>query len=114
MVVLSILGAKKILKILRAPRFKKPFTLSEAPPWAKIREGLAARPATIERVNDAFAEIAHATREFPLSQRMEIISKVMKGKSFGGTKRVRYSRKSPEEVKAKIAELEKIIAKYTV
>jgi hypothetical protein len=103
----NVLGAKLILKILRAPRFKKPYTLALPPPWSKVREyktAIDARPA-LSAVTKAFAKYAHATAEKALADRMKIIGEVMKGKSFGGKKRVVYPRMTAAELSALIEKL---------
>lgn len=101
----NILGAKMLLKILRATRFKKPFTVSIPPPWSRLRDYLAGRSAAQIRVNDAFKAAAAATAKLPLSQRMEIIGDAMRGLSFGGVKRARYPAVSPAELARKKEEV---------
>jgi len=110
MVTVTIFGSKFHLKQLRAPRFKKGYTVMSPLPWSRLRQYLAGRPATIVKVNEAFAKAGEMTAGFPLRQRMEIIGDVMRGKSFGGAKRVIYPAKSAEEVRAKKAAIESAIA----
>lgn len=103
MVAVNILGAKLLLKQLRAPRYKKPYTVAIPPPWSRLRMYLRGRPATIVKVNEAFATAATQTAKMSLADRMEIIGDVLRGASFGGKKRVIYARVSPSEREAKKA-----------
>ena len=84
MPVFNVLGAKLILKILRAPRYKKPYTLATPPPWSKVMEwktAIDARPA-LAAVTKDFAFYAHRTADKALSDRLKAISAVMKGKKY--------------------------------
>ena len=105
MVTITVFGTKFHLKQLRAPRFKKGYTVMSPLPWSRIRQYLAGRPETIVRVNDAFKAAGHMTAGFPLRQRMEIIGDAMRGVSFGGAKRVIYPARSAEEVRRKKEEV---------
>ena len=105
MPVINIFGNKFRLRILRAPRFKKGMTLATPTPWDKLRGGKAALSEAQRRATSAFATVASATAQMPLNQRMEVIKAVLSGKDFGGAKRVRYSPKSPSEVRRLIEEL---------
>ena len=111
---INVLGTWVGIKILRAPRFKKGWTIWPEPPWSRIRGYLAERDKrpNLKRVNDAFAAVAKLTEKMALSDRMKIISAAMKGKSFGGKKRVVYPPASPETIRAKIREAREIVAKY--
>ncbi len=100
MVEVNVLGSKMILRILRAKRFKKPYTLADFPPWSRHKMHTAGLSPAQQKVVEAFTKVAKATAEMPLHQRMEVIAAVLKGKDFGGvTKRVRYPAKSREEIK---------------
>jgi hypothetical protein len=109
MVVLNVIGAKLLLKQLRAVRYKKPYTLATPPPWSKLRDYLAGRRPAQVTVNEAFKKAATMTAGLALADRMEIISYAMKGKSFGGKKRVVYTRMSSAELERKKAEVEAAI-----
>jgi hypothetical protein len=98
MVTITVFGTKFHLKQLRAPRFKKGYTVMSPLPWSRLRQYLAGRPETIVRVNNAFAAAGHMTAGFPLRQRMEIIGDAMRGKTFGGAERVIHAARSREEV----------------
>ena len=102
---INIFGTLFHLKQLRAPRFKKGYTVMHCLPWSKYRMHLAGRPETIVRVNDAFKAAGHMTAGLPLRQRMEIIGAAMRGASFGGAKRVTHKAISEEEVKKRKEEV---------
>jgi len=103
MTVISVLGAKMYLKILRAVRFKKPWTLMPTLPWdKKYGIGRAGLRENQKKVTDAFEKAARATAQMALSDRMTIIGAAMRGKSYGGEKRVIYAKLSPDLLKAKI------------
>jgi len=70
MVVVTLFGEKRILRLLRAPRFKKPYTTATPPPWFERPERLSkGQVAQIIK----FTQVAHATAGRPLHERMEII-----------------------------------------
>jgi len=116
MALLNILGQKLRLRILRAPRFKKPWTVFRPLPWDKEVYGLGKAMSEIARrkaLYDAcenFKKVAHATAKLALADRMEIISKVLTGKDYGGKKRPVYPRLTPEELKRKIEEVKALVA----
>ena len=109
MPTVNILGAKMVLRILRAPRFKKPYTVALPPPWSKYRDYLAGLSEAQRKVTDTFAELGRATRHLALADRMKIIGDAMRGVSFGGRKRVRYPRLSPEELERRIEAARRIV-----
>jgi len=110
MPTVNIFGARLILKTLRAPRFKKPYTVAIPPPWSKLRSYLAGRSVHQESVNNAFKAAAVATARMALADRMWLIGEAMRGVSFGGVKRVVYSRVSPEARRAKLGEVKSAVA----
>ena len=76
------------VRFLRAPRFKKGMTLYYPVPWDRLREG---RKALSEPQLDAttnFATVASATGGWKLAYRLATIAKALKGKDYGGKKRV--------------------------
>ena len=110
-VKVNVLGNWLYIKFLRAPRFKKGFTLWPGPPWAKTREytsAIEARP-NLKRVTSVFAKIASMTKGMPLHQRMRVIREAMKGASFGGAKRVVYPPKSEAEINELIARAKAVV-----
>lgn len=65
-----------ILKLLRAPRFKKPYTIAQPPPWFRDPSKLSkAQVAQVIR----FTQAAHATAGRRLSERMNIIKSQASG-----------------------------------
>lgn len=105
MPTVTILGAKLVLKQLRAARFKKPYTVAIPPPWSRFRDYLAGlRPAQVS-VTNAFKSAAKMTAGMALADRMEIIGDAMRGMSFGGVKRIIHPRASRAAVEAKKAEV---------
>ncbi|MCM8802832.1 MAG: hypothetical protein NC827_05950 [Candidatus Omnitrophica bacterium] len=105
MVNIKILGENRILKLLRAPRYKKPYTISLHPPWSKYREWkLGLRPKQLEVIKD-FTKYAHATAKMNLADRMEVIKRKMTGKSYGGVKIPIYPKKTRKELEEFIAGL---------
>jgi len=111
MTKITVFGQKFYIKLLRAPRFKKPYTLMPLLPWDKLREHLAGlRPAQRKAVKN-FTAVADATGGLNLADRMEIIRKVLQGKDYGGKKLpYPYPRLSPAELEAKIEEVKRLIA----
>jgi hypothetical protein len=103
MVKVVFLGMPMYLKLLRASRFKKGFTLSKTVPWDKDfgagEQG--ASPAQLE-VWARFAEVAHKTRGLPLRERLAIIAKEL-SVGVGGIASAVYGI-SKEEYKNKIVE----------
>ncbi|MEM4675230.1 MAG: hypothetical protein QXM12_02960 [Nitrososphaerota archaeon] len=70
MPAVNIFGREYILRLLRAPRFKKPFTVATPPPWYKNPGALSkGQVAQILR----FSQVATATRGMKLKERMEEI-----------------------------------------
>jgi len=108
---INILGQKFYIKLLRAARFKKGFTIMNLLPWDKDREHLEGlRPAQKKVVKD-FAALASATAGLNLADRMYIIGKIMKFRDYGGIKRpYPYPKLRPEELSRKIEELSRLIA----
>ncbi|MEM4004641.1 MAG: hypothetical protein QXM43_03275 [Desulfurococcaceae archaeon] len=87
MPTVNIFGREYILKLLRAPRFKKPYTIATPPPWFRNPQALSkGQVAQILR----FSQIATQTRGRKLKERMEEI----RAKASGPT--------GFREVKAKI------------
>jgi len=110
MPTVNIMGAKMVLRLLRATRFKKPYTVATPPPWSKVRNYLAGRTPNQVKVNNAFAAAASATAEMALADRMKAIGDGMRGANFGGVKRRIYPRLSPEALKTKVAAVKSAIA----
>jgi hypothetical protein len=103
---LNILGVKCYLKILRAPRFKKPWTLMGLLPWDREVEHLAGLRPAQRGVVSTFINVASKTAGLALADRMAIIASIMKGMKFGGrARKAPAARLSPEQLKAKIAEI---------
>jgi hypothetical protein len=75
------------IRFLRAPRFKKAFTLFYPLPWDRLREHLAGLSAAQTSVNKNFAAVSKATAGWKLSYRLTTIAKALKGANFGGVKR---------------------------
>ena len=110
MVRIKVFGIPMYLKQLTAPRFNKAVTLMSLLPWDKAREHLAGlRPAQTKAIEN-FTKAGEATAGLALSDRMEIIGKALRGKDYGGVKRVIYPKLAPAQLKAKIAEVQRILA----
>jgi len=110
---ITIFGNKFYLKILRASRFKKPFTLMGLLDWDTDIDHLAGlRPNQRKVVND-FIKVGHATEKLNLQDRMAIVKAVMRGKGkYGGeVKPYPYPRLSESELKAKIEEVKRLIGR---
>ncbi|MEM4976078.1 MAG: hypothetical protein QXT64_01995 [Desulfurococcaceae archaeon] len=70
MPAINIFGREYILRLLRAPRFKKPYTIATPPPWYKDPSKLSkGQVAQILR----FSQVATQTRGMKLKERMEEI-----------------------------------------
>lgn len=70
MPTVNIFGREYILKLLRAPRFKKPYTIATPPPWFRNPQALSkGQVAQILR----FSQVATTTRGRKLKERMEEI-----------------------------------------
>lgn len=112
MTKLKVLGQQFYLKILRAPRFKKPWTIMPLLPWDKAVLHLGGLRAAQSRAVDAFIKFGHATAHLSLADRMEIARKVLSGKGrYGGKARpAPYPRLSPEELRRKIEEVKAALA----
>jgi len=107
----NIFGNRYYLKQLRAPRFKKPFTLMGLLDWDVTIDHLEGLRDNQRKAVDAFIKAAHATAGMALSDRMEILRTVLSGKGrWGGTVRKRYKKASKEEIARKIKEISKLIA----
>ena len=115
MPLLNIIGQKLRLRILRAPRFKKPYTLYRPLPWdAEVYgKGRAlteiARRDALYKACEAFKKVAHATAGLALADRMYIIGEALRGKSWGGRKRKVYPRLTPEELRRKVEEVKALV-----
>jgi hypothetical protein len=100
---INILGNIVYLKILRASRFKKPYTFMGRLDWDRQLDHLAGLRPAQRKVVSSFISAAHNTSGLSLADRMAIISAVLKGRKFGGKERkAPYPRLSPSELKAKI------------
>ena len=111
MPTINIFGQRFYIKLLRAPRFKKGYTIMNLLPWDKAREHLAGlRPAQKRAVSN-FAKVATATAGLNLADRMVIIREALKGKDYGGRKvPYPYPRLSPDQLKAKISEVKALVS----
>lgn len=70
MPTVNIFGREYVIKLLRAPRFKKPYTVSAPPPWYKNPGALSkGQVSQILR----FSQVATQTRGRKLKDRMEEI-----------------------------------------
>ena len=109
--VIKILGMPFLIKILRAPRFNKPYTLMTMQgKFGQWTLGETEKPQHIPEVNLAFAKLAHATKGLALEDRMALIGEVMRGKSFGGKPRKAPAPKlSEEEFNRKLSELAALV-----
>lgn len=86
MVEFKLLGNVYIIKILRAPRFKKNFTLATPPPWYKNPEALSkGQVAQVIR----FSQVAHNTAGMRLKDRMNEIRARASGATGYAKPRVR-------------------------
>ena len=109
MVVVKFLGKRVILRILRAARFKKEFTLANPQPWVGDPSKLSAAQKDIV---GKFTTVATRTAGIPLSQRMEIMKKVLSGYESPYTSEATKARKkyplpakSPEAIRTLIETL---------
>jgi hypothetical protein len=106
----NILGNIVYLKILRASRFKKPYTFMGRVDWDRTLDHLAGLRPAQRRVVTSFIKVAHGTAKLSLADRMAIIQAVMKGKKFGGKERAApYPRLSPSELRAKIEAVKALV-----
>jgi len=80
MPIVTIMGKKRVLRHLRAKRFKKEWTTADPTPWTGDPSKLS-RGQVRAIIN--FTKIAHETRGLPLEQRMDAIKKELKGKVTG-------------------------------
>ena len=76
------------VRFLRAPRFKKGMTLAYPVPWDRLRDHLAGLSDAQVSATEAFAKVAAATGGWKLAYRLATISRALKGKDYGGRKRV--------------------------
>ena len=110
MTTIRVFGVPMYLKKLRAARFKYGFTLMPLLPWDKKREHLAGLSSAQKKAVAGFAKAGAATSGLALADRMEIISKVLTGKDYGGKKRpAPYPRLSPSALKSKIASVRAMV-----
>jgi len=107
----NILGQKVYLKILRASRFKKPFTFMGLLDWDKDLDHLAGLRPNQRKAVSAFIKAGHATAGLNLQDRMAIMSEVLAGKGrWGGrVKPYPYPKLSSEELEKKIEEVKRLI-----
>lgn len=106
----NVFGIPSLIRILRAPRFKKPYTTAAHPPWSKHRYHMAGLSEPMRKAIGNFAKVADATGGLALSDRMSIISQVLKGKSYGGTKRpAPIPKLSYEQYRAKVEEVKRLV-----
>jgi len=84
---LVVFGIPCLIRIFRAPRFKKSYTVAPQPPWSRNRLHLAGMNEPMRKAVQNFAKAATETKGKALSDRMSIISALLKGKSYGGEKR---------------------------
>jgi len=76
------------VRFFRAPRFKKGMTLAAPVPWDRLRDHLAGLSGPQLDATENFAKVASATAGWRLGYRLATIAKALKGKSYGGKKRV--------------------------
>jgi len=88
MVETKIFGKTFIIRLLRAKRFKKEYTIATPPPWYKNPDRLSrGQVAQIIR----FSQVAHETAGMTLDQRMPII----KARASGATGYAKPKQKIP-------------------
>lgn len=76
MAVLKVLGETFLVKLLRAPRYTKPYTLAIPPPWFRKPEMLSnAQLTQVVR----FSKAAHESAGKKLAERMEYIRRTASG-----------------------------------
>jgi len=107
----NILGKKVYLKILRAARFKKPYTFMGLLDWDEEVDHLAGLRPNQRKAVSAFIKAGHATAGLNLQDRMAIMRAVLSGKGRWGGRVLPYPypRLSPEELEKKIEEVKRLI-----
>ena len=88
------------IRFLRAPRFKKPFTVYYPVPWDRLRDHLEGLSDAQVSATENFAKIASATAGWKLAYRLAAIAKALKGKDYGGKKRVKGRIPTAAEISA--------------
>jgi len=76
------------IRFLRAPRFKKGMTLAYPVPWDRLRDHLAGLSDPQVSANSNFAAVSTATSGWKLAYRLSTIATALRGKNYGGVKRV--------------------------
>jgi len=88
------------IRFLRAPRFKKPFTVYYPVPWDRLRDHLEGLSDAQVDATENFTKVSEKTRGWKLAYRLAVIAKALKGKDYGGKKRLKGRIPTAAEISA--------------
>jgi hypothetical protein len=110
---INVFGNRGYLKLLRASRFKKPYTLMGMVRWDTELDHFAGMSDAQWDTINAFGLAANATKEMALSDRMAIIGAALRGRVHPKTREPRkpvYPTVSTEERVKKAGEIRSMLA----